>query len=80
MWIGVGVGAAIGVAVVLSRRKRDRWYAAKQVSRRVAGHTSDLASAGKDIFDRLKIIYAESCKVAEEATDLWSQGRKLAGV
>ncbi|MGA2739225.1 MAG: hypothetical protein ABSG65_17445 [Bryobacteraceae bacterium] len=80
LWIGVGVGAAVGVAVALSRRKRDRWYAAKEISRRVAGHTGDLAVASKDIFDRLKIIYGESCKVVEEATELWSRGRKLAGV
>ncbi|HXM42005.1 MAG TPA: hypothetical protein VN924_12175 [Bryobacteraceae bacterium] len=80
VWIGVGVGAAIGVAVAISRRKRDRWYAAKEISRRVAGHTGDLAVASKDIFDRLKIIYGESCKVIEEASDLWSRGRKLAGV
>lgn len=80
VWIGVGVGAAIGVAVAISRRKREPWYSARQVTRRVADHTSDLAAASKDIVDRLKIIYNESCKVVEEATELWSQGRKLAGV
>jgi len=80
MWIGVGVGAAIGIAVALSRRKKEPWYSPKQVSKRVADHTSDLASASKDIVDRLKIIYNESCKVVEEASDLWAQGRKLAGV
>jgi hypothetical protein len=80
LWIGVGMGAAIGAAVVLSRRKRDPWYSAKEVSRRVADRTGDLAAASKDIFDRLKIIYTESRKVVEEATELWSNGRKLAGV
>jgi len=78
--IGVGVGAAIGVAVALTRRKRDRWYAAKQVTRRVADRTGDLAAASKDIVGSLKIIYNESCKVVEEASELWSRGRKLAGV
>jgi hypothetical protein len=68
------------VAFALSRRKRDRWSAAKQVSRRVADHTGDIAAASKDILDRIKIIYGESCKVVEEATELWSRGRKLAGV
>jgi hypothetical protein len=80
MLVGVGVGAALGLAFALSRRKRDRWYTAKQVSRRVADHTGDLAAASKDILDRVKIIYGESCKVVEEAAELWAQGRKLAGV
>jgi hypothetical protein len=80
VWIGVGVGAALGVAFAVTRRKRDRWYTAKQVSRRVADQTGDLAAASKDIFDRLKIIYVEGGKVVEEATELWSRGRKLAGV
>lgn len=81
MWLGVGMGAAaIGVAVALTRRKRDRWYAAKQVTQRVANRTGDLAAASKDIVDRLRIIYNESRKVVEEATELWSRGRKLAGV
>jgi hypothetical protein len=80
LWIGVGVGAALGVAFAVSRRKRDRWYAAKQISRQVADKTSDLAAASKDIVDRLRIIYGESCKVVEDATELWSRGRKLAGV
>jgi hypothetical protein len=53
---------------------------AKEVSRRVVDRTGDLAAASKDIVDRLKIIYGESCKVVEEATELWSRGRKLAGV
>jgi hypothetical protein len=80
VWLGVGVGAALGVAFALTQRKKSRWDEAKEVSRRVANRTGDLAAASKDIFDRLKIIYGESCKVIEEATELWSSGRKLAGV
>jgi len=80
VWIGVGVGAALGVAFALSRRKRDRWATARHVSRQVVNRTGDLAAASKDIVDRLKIIYAESCKVVEEAGELWSRGRKLTGV
>ena len=79
--IGVGIGAAIGVAAfALSRRKRDRWYAAKEVSRRVADHSSDLAAASKDIVDRIRVNYNETRKVVEEATELLSHGRKLVGV
>ena len=81
VWIGVGVGAAIGVAaLVLSRRRRAPWYDPRAVSKRVANHTADLAAASKDIVDRVRVIYNESCKVVEEATDLFTQGRKLVGV
>jgi len=80
IWIGVGIGAAIGVAALaISQRKRDRWYSAKQVSRRVADHTGELAAASKDIIERIRLIYNESCKVVDEATELLSHGRKLVG-
>ena len=77
VWIGVGLGGAIGVAVALTRRTRDRWCAAKQVSRRVADRTGDLAAASKDIVERLKIIYTESRKILEEATEIWSRGAEV---
>jgi gas vesicle protein len=77
VWMGVGVGAAIGVAVALNRRKRSGWYTA---TRRVADKTNDLAVVSKDMLERIKVIYAETRKVVDEATELWSQGRKLVGV
>jgi len=76
--IGVGVGAAVGVALALTRRKRDRWYAAKQVSRRVAEGAGELVTAGRDVADCLKIIFTENRKAMKDATELWSQRRKLA--
>jgi hypothetical protein len=79
--LGVGIGAAaLGVAFALSHRKRDRWSTARQMSRRVVDHTGDMAAASKDILDRIRIIYGESRKVVEEATELLSSGRKLVGV
>jgi len=42
--------AAIGVALAVTRRKKDRWTVAKQASRRLADRTGDLAGASKDIF------------------------------
>ncbi|HUE03202.1 MAG TPA: hypothetical protein VMR62_26775 [Bryobacteraceae bacterium] len=75
--MAVGVGAAIGVAVVLNRRKRNGWYTA---TRRVADKTNDLAVVSKDMLERIKVIYDETRKVVDEATELWSQGRKLVGV
>jgi hypothetical protein len=43
----------------------------------MADRTGDLASVSKDIVEHLKVIYSESCKLAEQASDLWSQGRKM---
>jgi hypothetical protein len=77
VWMGVGVGAAIGVAVALNRRKRSGWYMA---TRRVADKTNDLAGVSRDMLERIKVIYDETRKVVDEATELWSQGRKLVGV
>jgi hypothetical protein len=80
MWIGIGVGAAVGLAVLINRRKREPWSSAKAISRRVAGRTGDLAAISKDLVERVKVIYNESCKVVDDATDLWARGRKLARV
>ncbi|MGO4879621.1 MAG: hypothetical protein ACLP59_02225 [Bryobacteraceae bacterium] len=76
VWVGVGIGAAIGVAVVMKRRKQDPWTVA---TKRIADKTGDLAAASQDIVERLKIIYVQGCKVVEEASELWAQGRKLVG-
>jgi len=76
IWLGVGVGTVVGVAVVMNRRKKDPWTVA---TKRVAANTSDLAAVSKDIIERVRIIYGEARKVAEEATDLWAEGRKLVG-
>jgi hypothetical protein len=80
LWIGIGVGAAVGLAIAIRRRRHDRWASAKFMSKRFADRTGDLAEAGKDIVDRIKVIYNESRKAVEEASDLVSQGRKLVGV
>jgi len=80
VWIGLGIGAAVGLAAGLRwHRNGDRWYAAKRITRRVADRTSDLAETGNKIFDHVRVIYNESRKLADDAADLWSQGRKLAG-
>jgi LPXTG-motif cell wall-anchored protein len=80
MWIGIGAGVAIGLAIALGRRKQDRWSGARNVSKRVADRTNELAIASKDMLDRLKIIFNESQKVVEDASELWEHGRKLVGV
>lgn len=78
--IGVAIGAAVGVGIALSRRKRTRWDSARQLTKKVAAHSEDLADVTRDIIDRVKTIYSEGRKVMEEAEELWSRGRRLAGV
>jgi len=78
IWIGLAVGAAIGVGIALSRpRKKDRWAAARELTSRVADKSGELADAGRNIVDRIKTIYDESRKVVEEASELWSHSRRL---
>jgi hypothetical protein len=80
IWIGVAIGAAVGVGFALSRRKRDPWANARAAAGRVASRTSDLSDATKDMVGRIRTIYEESCKVIEDAGELWEHGRKLVGV
>jgi len=80
IWIGVAIGAAVGVGFALSRRKRDPWSTARSAAGRVASRTGDISAATKDIMERVRTIYEESCKVIDEAGELWQHGRKLVGV
>lgn len=79
IWVGVAVGAALGIGIALSRRKRSRWDATKDLTRRVAAHSDDLAVTTQDMVDRVKRIYEEGRKVVEDAGELWAHGRKLTG-
>jgi hypothetical protein len=80
IWIGVAIGAAVGVGFALSRRKRDPWSTARAAAGRVASHTGDLSEATRNLVERVRTIYEESRKVVDDAGELWAQGRKLVGV
>ena len=80
IWIGVAIGAAVGIGIALSRRKRTRWDSARELTHRVARRTGDLSDAARDLVGRVKTIYEESRKVVEDAGELWEHGRKLVGV
>jgi gas vesicle protein len=82
IWIGVAIGAAVGLGYALSRnkKKRDPWSSAKLAAERVASRTGDISDATKDIVERIRTIYEEGKKVVEDAGELWSHGRKLVGV
>lgn len=77
IWVGIAAGAAIGIGIALSRRKKTGWDAARDVTRRMADRSGDLADATKDIMERMKTIYDEGRRVVEDAAQLWEQGRRL---
>ena len=77
IWLGIAVGAAVGVGIALSRRRRSRWDTAREFGQRISDRSSDLADATQDLLGRVRTIYEEGCKVVEDAGQLWSHGRKL---
>jgi len=79
IWVGIALGAAVGIGIALSRRKKTRWESAREITHRVADHSSDLAEVTRGIVDRVRNIYEESRRVVEDASGLWSQGRRLVG-
>jgi len=79
IWIGVAIGAAIGLGYAMTRRRKvtNRWSSAREVSRNVAESSGDLVEQGRKIIDHIRVIYDEGRKVVDEATDLWEHGRKI---
>lgn len=82
IWIGIAVGAAVGLGIALSRRNRHHspWDTARHMTRRVTSRSGDLADATRDIVDRVKTIYEQGRRVVEDAGELWEHSRKLVGV
>ncbi len=80
VWIGIAIGAAVGVGIALSRHKRTRWDSARALTHRVASSTNDMSDAARDLIGRVKTIYEESRKIVEDAGELWEHGRKLVRV
>jgi len=80
MWIGIAIGAGVGLAYALSARsKKSRWdnFDAKEMTERLADNREDLVDRGKQMMDRIRVIYEEGRKVVDDASELWSHGRKL---
>jgi uncharacterized protein YfiM (DUF2279 family) len=81
LWLGIAAGTAIGLGIALSRRqKRTRWDAARKIGERLSDRSGDLSEAAANILSRVKVIYDEGRKVAEDAGELWAHGRKVAGL
>src|SRR4051794_14209051 len=49
IWIGIAVGAAVGIGIALSRRKKTRWESAKEISTRLADRSGDFADVTRGI-------------------------------
>jgi hypothetical protein len=80
LWVGIAAGVAIGLGIALSRRqKKSRWDSARQIGNRITDRSGELTDAAGDIIGRLKVIYDEGRKLAEDAGALWAHGRKVAG-
>jgi hypothetical protein len=80
IWIGVAVGTAIGIGIAYTRRpkkKRTGWDIARQATKNLSDRSGDLADAARDIVERVKTIYDEGARIAEDAGELWARGRKL---
>ena len=74
IWVGLALGAAVGIGIALSLRKRNRWDTAGAASRPGGERIGDRADSTRDPA-RAGIVCAESRKVVEDTTGLWQQGR-----
>jgi hypothetical protein len=80
IWLGIAMGTAVGLGIAYSRRpKKTRWDMARQATKNLGEHSGDFADAARDIADRVKTIYEQGARIAEDAAELWTRGRKLVG-
>ena len=80
IWLGIALGTAIGVGVAILRRpKRSRWDVARRATQQLSKGSADFADAARDIVDRVKVIYEEGSRIAQDAGELWTRGRRLVG-
>ena len=49
------------------------------MTKRLADNREDLVQRGKDMMERIRVIYEEGRKVVDDAGEIWSHGRKLVG-
>lgn len=79
VWLGIAAGAAIGIGLMLANRRRpeNRWDRARDIARKVDADKDEFKEVGRDMLDRIRVIYEEGRKVAEEAQHLWTRGRSL---
>ncbi len=78
-WVlpAVVAGAAVGIAIAITRKKKSRWDLTREMTERVMDSRDDLAEMGKDLVSRIQTIYHESRAVAEQVAGLWGHGRKV---
>jgi len=62
IWIGIAVGAAVGIGIALSRSKKTRWDSAREITRRVAERSEDLAEVTRGIVDRVRNITRKAAR------------------
>jgi hypothetical protein len=82
VWIAIAIGAGVGIALAVNARgRRSRWerWDPKAMQKKLAANSEDLIERGKEMVDRIRVIYEEGRKVVEDAGELWSHGRKLVG-
>ena len=64
VWIGIAIGAGIGIAFAVSSRnsRRSRWnrwdrWDTREMTKRLASNREDLLDKGKEMMERLRVIY-----------------------
>jgi hypothetical protein len=79
IWLGIALGTAVGLGIAYSRRPRSRWDIARRATKEISSRSAEFGEAARDIVDRVKNIYDEGARIAQDAGELWTRGRKLVG-
>jgi gas vesicle protein len=72
---GFSIGAAVGIILAPVSGAEARRY----VATKTGGGRQLIASSGREFLDKTRDLYQRGCELADEAAEMFDEGRRIAG-
>lgn len=70
---GFSLGAAVGLLIAPTSGAESRKYLAAKTS----GGRKLISTSGRDFLDKTRELYAKGCELADEAAEMFDEGRRI---